>query len=208
MLILSKGDVMTASLEVIRRPSPDVDYRAKSKYRTVGIVLGAVGLPIAGVAVAANLTAAGDLSTGDPTDAAKILGWSFGANTLAFMALKVGIAVTLILGTIPAGLRAGGGEAQLAAGVSVKTLKMPATAKAFIVLMAVGMMAAMAQLVGYAIAAAGSASAFAAWSAWLGPLREAALGLLLAGIVLALVTIGNVLGFQFRRINEIISTGR
>lgn len=207
MLILSKGDVMTASLEVIRRPSPDVDYRTKSKYRTVGIVLGAVGLPIAGVAVAANLTAAGDLSTGDPTDAAKILAWSFGANTLAFMALKVGIAVTLILGTIPAGLRAGGGEAQLA-GVSVKTLKMPATAKAFIVLMAVGMMAAMAQLVGYAIAAAGSASAFAAWSAWLGPLREAALGLLLAGIVLALVTIGNVLGFQFRRINEIISTGR
>jgi hypothetical protein len=43
---------------------------------------------------------------------------------------------------------------------------------------------------------------------WLGPAREAGLGIILSGIVLALVTIGNVLGFQFSRIKDIIASGR
>ena len=47
----------------------------------------------------------------------------------------------------------------------------------------------------------------APWFAWLGPLRELSLGLILSGIVLALVAIGDVLGFQFGRIKEIITTG-
>ncbi|MFB3109649.1 MAG: hypothetical protein ACE1Y8_00710, partial [Acidimicrobiia bacterium] len=43
--------------------------------------------------------------------------------------------------------------------------------------------------------------------AWLGPLREFALGLILAGIALALVAIGNVLAFQFHRVQQLIRTG-
>jgi hypothetical protein len=316
---------MALTLEVIERPTRDADYRSESKYRTAGLALAVIGLVIAMVSVAANLVAASDFDTGDTTGAVEVLSWSFGLNTLGFMALKLGIAVTLIgiiqrlwmrvdgvtaalpllkadggdarpqtgdidtrfgpatqtavaakpllihrvakkawapmlamgamvvlvgfvlslvqsgnvasdpdlarqqgawvqglqflgeglllagisflLGTILASLRRGGGEVQESLGVTVQTLKMPATAKAFIGLMAIGMMAAMVQFVGYIVAANSSTASFAAWSAWLGPLREGALGILLAGIVLALVTIGNVLGFQFRRINEIVSTG-
>ncbi len=44
----------------------------------------------------------------------------------------------------------------------------------------------------------------AAYAAWANPLREAALGVLLTGIVFALYTISNVLGFQFSRIRELI----
>ncbi len=85
---------------------------------------------------------------------------------------------------------------------------MPATAKAFVVLMAAGVMVSMAQFALYIVAAGvGDTTSFAAWSAWLGAFREFGLGLLLAGIVLALVTIGNVLGFQFDRIGELVRTG-
>ena len=47
----------------------------------------------------------------------------------------------------------------------------------------------------------------AAWFAWLGPLRELSLGLLLMSIVLALYTIGTVLSFQFNRMRDIVTTG-
>jgi hypothetical protein len=54
---------------------------------------------------------------------------------------------------------------------------------------------------------ASSVAEVAPWWAWLGPFREVGLGLLLAGIVLALATIANVLGFQFSRIRSIAATG-
>jgi hypothetical protein len=84
---------------------------------------------------------------------------------------------------------------------------MPWSAKAFIAVMAVGLMAAMTQFVLYPVAAYAEVDADT-WFAFLGPLREAALGLILAGIVLALWTIGTVLGFQFSRLNELIEEGR
>ena len=113
--------------------------------------------------------------------------------------------ISFLLGTILASLRTGGGEVQEALGVTVKTLKMPLSAKIFVALMAMGMMLSIAQFVLYIVAA--DASSPAAWFAWLGPLRELALGLLLSGIVLALYTIGTVLGFQFGRIRELIVEG-
>ncbi|MCP3988084.1 MAG: hypothetical protein GY724_03350 [Actinomycetia bacterium] len=117
--------------------------------------------------------------------------------------------ISFLLGTIMAGLREGGGEVQSSLGLPVTTLKMPATAKAFVALMMMGMMAGIAQFVLYLVAlgSAGDPASFASWSNWLGPFRELALGLILAGIVLALVTIGNVLGFQFDRVKSIIRTG-
>ena len=107
----------------------------------------------------------------------------------------------------------GGGQVQRSLGVTVNTLKMPATAKGFVALMMVGVMLAVAQFVLYLFVAYGdggvrSAESLQAWFAWLGPLREVSLGVLLAGIVLALVTIGNVLGFQFDRIKQIVATGQ
>ena len=117
--------------------------------------------------------------------------------------------IAFLLGTILAGLREGGGEVQSSLGLPVTTLKMPGTAKAFVALMMMGMMAGIAQFVLYLgqLTNADDAASFSSWANWLGPFRELALGLILAGIVLALVTIGNVLSFQFDRIKSIISAG-
>lgn len=117
--------------------------------------------------------------------------------------------IAFLLGTILAGLREGGGEVQSSLGLPVTTLEMPATAKAFVALMMMGMMAGIAQFVLYVgqLSNADDPASFSSWMNWLGPFRELALGLILAGIVLALVTIGNVLAFQFDRVKSIITTG-
>ena len=117
--------------------------------------------------------------------------------------------IAFLLGTIMASLREGGGEVQSSLGLPVTALRMPTLAKAFVGLMMMGLMAGILQFVLYIvlIGKADDPSSFAAWSNWLGPFREISLGLILAGIVLALVTIGNVLSFQFDRIKSIIRTG-
>lgn len=114
--------------------------------------------------------------------------------------------IAFLLGTILSSLRKGGSEVQEAVGVSVETLKMPATAKAFVGLMAAGVMVAAFQFGAYLVATGQDDPT--AWFAWLGPLREVGLGLILSGIVLALYTIGTVLGFQFERLGRIIKEGR
>jgi hypothetical protein len=118
--------------------------------------------------------------------------------------------IAFLLGTILAGLRAGGGEVQHSLGIPVTTLKMPGTAKAFVVLMMMGMMLGIAQFIGYLVTLgfADNTASFSTWLNVLGPLRELSLGLILAGIVLALVTIANVLRFQFDRVTSIVRTGQ
>lgn len=130
--------------------------------------------------------------------------WTQGLQFLGEAFLLAGI--SFLLGVILASLREGGGEVQASLGLSVKTLQMPTTAKVFVALMALGVMVSMLQFVLYLIVANGVSNP-AAWFAFLGPLREVGLGIILTGIVMALVTIGNVLGFQFDRIREIITTG-
>lgn len=134
-----------------------------------------------------------------------IQAWTQGTQFLGDAFLLAGI--SLLLGSILAALRKGGGQVQKDLGLPVRTLKMPATAKVFVGLMMLGLMLGMLQFVLYIVAAGVSANTFASWLAWLGPLREISLGLLLAGIVLALITIGTVLEFQFDRIVGIIKTG-
>jgi hypothetical protein len=117
--------------------------------------------------------------------------------------------IAFLLGTILAGLREGGGEVQSSLGIPVTTLKMPLTAKAFVGLMMMGLMIGIAQFVGYlvAIGNADDPASFSSYLNWLGPFRELSLGLILAGIVLALVSISNVLAFQFDRVKSIIRNG-
>lgn len=163
-------------------------------------VMGAMALA---VGLIIGLFAAGADST--TTTFRALSAWTQGTMFLGEGLLLSGI--SLLLGTILAGLRHGGGEVQRQLRVGVHTLRMPMSAKAFLVLMATGMMMAIAQFVLYVIAAAQAADAadFAVWSAWLGPFRETALGVLLAGIVLALFTIAKVLGFQFDRIRQLLT---
>lgn len=121
------------------------------------------------------------------------------------LALMLG-AISFILGTILSSLRRGGAEVQASVGAQIKTLRVPATVWAFLAFMIAGVMTAMAQF-GLLVAATGLDDP-SSWFAWLQPLGLFSLGLLLTGIVLALYSIGDVVGFQFNRIRELIATGR
>ena len=117
--------------------------------------------------------------------------------------------ISFLLASILSGLREGGGEVQEALGLPVTTLKMPNTAKAFVVLMVTGLMIEVVQFGLYVyITTFDDVARYTLWSSWLGPFRELGLGLLLAGIILALATIAKALGFQFSRIGDIVATGK
>lgn len=176
-------------------PEPLPIHRMAKRMWAPALAMGVMGV-VAGLVVSLVWAA-------DPADTA-LAAWTQGLQFLGEGFLLAGI--SFLLGTILAELRAGGGRVQEALGITVKTPDMPATAKAFVALMMLGVMLAITQFVLYLIVAAGVDTP-AAWFAWLGPLRELSLGAILAGVVLALVTIGNVLGFQFGRIKEIITTG-
>jgi hypothetical protein len=144
----------------------------------------------------------GEVGTQDGVSAAA---WTQGLQFLGEGLLLAGI--SFLLGTVLYALRAGGGEAQEVLGVPVQTLRMPSTAKFFVALMALGLMVAMGQFVGYLLVANGTLDAATAFP-WLGPLREVGLGLLLSGIVLALATIARVVAFQFDRVTTLVHTSR
>jgi hypothetical protein len=130
--------------------------------------------------------------------------WAQGLQFLGEAFLLSGI--SFLLGSILGQLRRGGGEVQHQLGLPVVTLKMPATAKTFVVLMMLGLMAGITQFVLYVVGTTiTDPTQIAVAGAWLGPLRELSLGLLLSGIVLALATIANVLGFQFNRLNGVVT---
>lgn len=159
------------------------------------LAMGAMSL-LAGTIVSFSWNATGSTTA---------LAWTQGLQFLGEGLLLSGI--SFLLASILAAIRTGGGEIQEGLGVTVKTLRMPTQAKAFVALMMTGLMLAIAQFVLYVTFAANGTLDAVALN-WLGPLRELSLGLLLSGIVLALATIAKALGFQFGRINELITTGR
>jgi hypothetical protein len=133
--------------------------------------------------------------------------WTQGLQFLGEGMVLAGI--SFLLGSILGGLREGGGQVQAALGVPVITLEMPNTAKAFLALMMTGLMVSVVQFILYLITTGfDELRDVQTWFAFLGPLRELGLGLMLAGITLALATIANVLGFQFWRIRDIVKTGK
>lgn len=195
------GDLTTAQGQAVvtdEPPKPLSIHRMASVLWLPMLVMGAMALMIGLIlgVVTADAQAGSEVFR-------RLSAWTQGTLFLGEGLLLSGI--SFLLGTILAGLRRAGGEIQSSLGVRVRTLKMPGSAKAFIALMATGMMMAIAQFVFYIIAAsrAADAAAFASWSAWLGPFRETALGVLLAGIVLALFTISKVLAFQFDRVTQL-----
>lgn len=187
-----------------KAPRPLLVHRIS---RVMWAPLLAMGLMLVLAGLALSVVQSGNVLD-DPGLARDQGAWVQGLQFLGEGLLLSGI--SFLLGTILYGLRTGGAEVQESLGLRVKTLRMPATAKAFLVLMMLGFMAAIAQFVLYVVAAATveHPTTFVAWSAWLGPARELMLGLLLSGIVLALVSIGTVLAFQFSRLQEIIRYAR
>ena len=166
-----------------------------------------MGVMIVGIGLVLSFFEADEAFSSDPDTFQTLRALVPGIEFLGEGLVLTGI--SFLLGSILGSLRQGGGEVQESLGLGVKTLSMPLTAKLFVALMAVGMMVEMVQFGFYVyVATLDNVATINAYHAWLGPLREAGLGFLLSGIVLALGTIGKILGFQFHRISEIISTGR
>ena len=151
---------------------------------------------------------------------------TLGPLVRAFLFLGVALLLTgisFLLGTILGALRWGGGEVQESIGAPVKTLKMPLTAKIFLMLMMMGLMTELvafgtmifvanqahsAWISAAGIDSPGNAAALhraVTYGAWASPLRLVAVGMILTSIAFALYTISNVLGFQFSRIRELIT---
>lgn len=192
------GDVSTpygqAKVTLTAPPELAIHRMAKRMWNPM-LVMGAMALAIGFIVSLAWASGGGTVAAA----------WTQGLQFLGEGMLLSGIA--FLLGTILWAIRTGGGEVQEELGVAVKTLRMPAPAKLFVFLMMLGLMVSVAQFIGYLIVAGGGVDT-AAWLAFLGPFRELGLALILSGITLALVAIGNALGFQFSRVVELIKTGR
>ncbi|MEA3510076.1 MAG: hypothetical protein U9R51_01450 [Actinomycetota bacterium] len=150
------------------------------------------------------------IADGDAVLAASLNNYGIAAMFFGFMMVFTGIsfAIARILGEF----RVGGGRTQEVAGSEVKTLKMPATAKAFIGLMAMAMMILMAVVIGHVVVGiqinAETLSLVDAeqWDIWLEAARRFAVQLYLFSIALGLATIIYVIRFQSIRIREIAKT--
>ena len=149
----------------------------------------------------------------DGTDATAIaalghFGPAFMFIGFASVFAAISFAITRILGVF----RVGGGQVQESTGRSVKTLKMPATAKAFIALMVVAMMAIVLPVIAhFAIGVAivgGNETALAeseTWFSWLEGIRRIGAATYLLAIAFGLASIIEVLRFQAVRIRELPS---
>jgi len=119
----------------------------------------------------------------------------------------ISFAIARILGEF----RKGGGDLQEAVGGSVETLKMPVTAKAFIALMMMAMMAILAAVVLHFVFAADVEATEASLATSeerflvLEAVRRVGVGMYLFSILLGLATIIQVLRFQAQRIRAVAS---
>ncbi len=170
------------------------------------LVMALMSFPVA--VVLGIVRAAAIADGGSPTTVAALGHLVPAASFLGFA--SVFAAISFSIARILGEFRRGGGRVQEAAGVKVRTLRMPGTAKAFIVLMAMGMMVLLAVVVLHVIAAAaiagGSASALAnadRWAIWLEGVRRFGVALYLLAIAFGLSTIITVLRFQAVRIREL-----
>ena len=151
------------------------------------------------------------VNTGDVQTAAAL-----GQFVPAFMFIgfaAVFAAIAFAIARILGAFRAGGSGMQEAAGSEVKTLTMPPTGRAFIGLMAMGMMlivgAVVLHLIVGTLIATGSDSTLTnaeEWSIWLEAARRFGVSTYLFSILLGLATIILVLRFQTVRIREIVSS--
>jgi hypothetical protein len=160
-----------------------------------GIVLGAIR--------------ANAIASGGSEEAVAALGQFVpAANFLGFAAVfaAISFAIARILGAF----RVGGAQLQEATGRGIHVLKMLATAKIFIVIMAMAMMILLGAVVLHAIIGAailgGSAYALGQatqWGLWLEGARRIGIALYLLAIGFGLATIITVLRFQSMRVREL-----
>jgi hypothetical protein len=170
------------------------------------LVMALMAFPIALLIGFARSAAIADGS--DPAAIAALghIGPAFMFIGFASVFAAISFAIARILGVF----RVGGGEVQETAGRSVKTLKMPLTAKVFIGLMVMAMMAIVLPVIahfGIGLAILGGDSTALAnsetWFSWLEGARRIGTAMYLLAIAFGLATIIEVLRFQTTRIREL-----
>jgi len=174
------------------------------------ILMAVMAFPIAAILgiVRATLVANGD----NPATVALLGQFVPAVMFIGFASVLAAIvfAIARILGE----LRTGGGEIQEAAGIRVRTLNMPATAKLMILLMMMAMMGLVFAVIvhfvlGIVVADAvtggntGMIDTVSDWATWIEGLRRFSVAVYLASISLGLATIVRVLRFQAARIREL-----
>ena len=161
-----------------------------------------------GIGIVLAFFRADAVNSGDVQDAAAL-----GQFVPAFMFIgfaAVFSAIAFAIARILGAFRAGGSGVQEAAGTEVQTLTMPPTGRAFIGLMAMGMMfivgAVILHLIVGTLIATGNDTTLAnaeQWSLWLEVARRFGVSTYLFSILLGLATIILVLRYQTVRIREI-----
>ena len=174
------------------------------------ILMAVMAFPIAAILgiVRATLVANGD----NPATVALLGQFVTAVMFIGFASVLAAIvfAIARILGE----LRTGGGEIQAAAGVRVRTLNMPATAKLMILLMMMAMMGLVFAVIVHFVLGIVAANAVTGgntatidtvsdWSTWIEGLRRFSVAVYLVSISLGLATIVRVLRFQAARIREL-----
>lgn len=170
------------------------------------LLMAAMAFP---VGIVLSIVRAGEIASGG--SAATIAGLGHlvpGFMFLGFAATfgAVSFAIARILGEF----RKGGGEVQELVSDEVETLKMPRTAKAFLLVMAMSMMALVGAVILHFVVGgtilAGSELALEnaeQWAIWLEGVRRFGVALYLFAISLGLATIVTVLRFQSVRVREV-----
>ncbi len=116
-------------------------------------------------------------------------------------------AITMVVASLLGRLRILGGTVQTSLGAQVRFPPFPMTARIFPLLMLLGLMVFMAQLGVSAWLAteakSGDLLTVATHADWLQGMRIAGVGIMLAGIALALFTITGLMRFMARRVSEV-----
>ncbi len=134
---------------------------------------------------------------------------NLGTASMFFGFTMVFTAIAFAIARILGAFRVGGSGVQASLGSGVKVLQMPTVGKAFIGLMAMGMMIILAGVVGHVVVAtqvnSGSMSLLQAeqWDWWLEAARRFGVQVYLFSILLGLATIIYVVRFQTIRIREL-----
>ncbi len=191
-------------------PDRNLPHRMADRLWAPMLAMGTMGLVI-GLALAvgnANAVAGGQA----PADIARLGHIQTGVTFIGFTGVFSGVvlAIARILGTF----RIGGAQVQAGVGRDVQTVRMPATAKAMIALMAMGMMALVVPVIAHFWVAGSVVGPTAAallraeeWAITLEAVRRVGVSLYLASIALGLATIIHVLRFQAVRVRELARAG-
>lgn len=88
---------MALTFGALTRPRTGADIRVRSRHRTIGLSLAAVGLAVAAVSFVSSIVA-GDLARagGSLEEVVSLGAWSFGLTTAAFGTIKLAIGLILL----------------------------------------------------------------------------------------------------------------